>query len=1327
MQKQVRLLKLISVVLALTFVTAMVLPCANFNAKANSGKTVRVGYYPERGMMNGAEEGAAKSGYAYDYLQEIAADAGWKYEYVYGSFSDLYKELLAGQIDLLPYITFTQERTEEMLFPDRQMGDEHFYIASMNQVRLSDSLLELKGKRVGTTKDAFQNTPFRELLGQKNINCELVEFDGPSDRWEALKAGTIDYSIETDTIIQSINLHVVYEFGDRYPYYLVVTKGREDLVGELNEAQKHLDAVNPGFLPALRYKYFQSSPIYNDLTENGLEWLANHSTIRIGTFDKDEPYVIENSDGTITGIAPDYFKIMLDAIGVDINVEWKFYDSRQSGLMAMRSGEIELFNPYYRNYNDAEADGVIISQQVYDSDMSILYEGEYNEDTLSVIATPDTRLGASYVRDNFPDSEIVACTNGYDCIEKLEAGDAKCVILYTDALNQIAKSHNKNFNVKSLNAHCPVCFAALPENSALISIINKAAPFVTDVQMNSLQDKYSIEKKIEMSALQYFFSRPELVFASLAALLTIALLIMLRARRRERENAEREKENALYKSVVNEFSSTFEAVIAGNMAENSYKLVSKENIGMFEKEGLLTSVFIQFMGQDFYPGDRDRLDRDMVHLYDLKQRLFVGDSHSIEYRRRIDGEYRWYRATINRINEDEILIGFRECDAEICYRIVTEKLLNEYDALYVVELDKNLVSAYKQSSVSRIGVFTEKEEYSKLALSFSETVGEQYREDWIKFSDPSYMKQYMVEEDHREYIYELPGIEKTMRRLSVDVLERVDKEASVVLLSFMGIDDARAQTIALQMRMSEQKVLLDYFIKSFNSAYLVNLSDDSVEIVYMSEEFSDVFKMYGDDRASMDKYIEDHIYTDDREFMREMTNKDYVRNRLTTEPSYTFTVREMFDEVVKTMRCLIIRVGDENHIAVGFMDITDELSKEKEKEDRLQQALAMAQTANKAKTTFLNNMSHDIRTPMNAIIGFAGLATRHIDNTEMVQDYLSKISGASNHLLSLINDILDMSRIESGKMNLEEQPENLLDIVHSIRDLIQAEVNAKHHDLFIDTVSIKNENVVCDRLRLNQILINVLSNSIKYTPDGGTISMRIIEGPVKSTGYAAYEFCIKDNGMGMDSEYLKTIFDPFTRVRSSTVSGIQGTGLGMAITKNIVAMMGGTIDVASEPGKGTQTTITFNFKLVDAKEVDSAAEENSVVNETEEFDFNGKKILLVEDNELNREIATDLLTECGCILDYACDGTVAVEKIKNAKAGDYDVILMDVQMPVMDGYEATRQIRALGTEISKLPILAMTANAFDEDRRMALEAGMNEHITKPIRIERLRKVLSKFI
>ena len=526
---------------------------------------------------------------------------------------------------------------------------------------------------------------------------------------------------------------------------------------------------------------------------------------------------------------------------------------------------------------------------------------------------------------------------------------------------------------------------------------------------------------------------------------------------------------------------------------------------------------------------------------------------------------------------------------------------------------------------------------------------------------------------------------------------------------------------------------------------------------------------------------------------------------------------------------------------------------------KLQVAVEKAESANRAKSTFLSNMSHDIRTPMNAIIGFTTLALSNIDDTDRVKDYLGKTLASSNHLLSLINDVLDMSRIESGKIHLEEVEVNLSDVLHDLKTIVSGQIFAKQLELYMDVMDVTDEDVYCDKTRLNQILLNLLSNAIKFTPAGGTVSVRVRQLAGKVRGCGQYEFRIKDNGIGMSQEFAQKIFEPFERERTSTVSRIQGTGLGMAITKNIVDMMGGTIEVQTAQGKGTEFTVCvpmraqteqrpvekiteleglkalvvdddFNtcdsvtkmlvkvgmraewtlsgkeavlrarqsiemsdvyhayiidWRLPDMNGIEVTRQIRSLHDDTpiiiltaydwsdieveakaagvtafcskpmfmfdlretlmsalgqkpadavqrllpeKNADFKGKHILLVEDNELNREIAQEILREYGFLVDSAENGAVAVEKVSTAAPGSYDLLLMDVQMPIMDGYTATRKIRALDDPArAKLPILAMTANAFDEDRRNALESGMNGFLSKPIVIDDLVQELHKIL
>lgn len=610
----------------------------------------------------------------------------------------------------------------------------------------------------------------------------------------------------------------------------------------------------------------------------------------------------------------------------------------------------------------------------------------------------------------------------------------------------------------------------------------------------------------------------------------------------------------------------------------------------------------------------------------------------------------------------------------------------------------------------------------------------------------------------------------------------------------------------------------------------------------------------------MKRYIDVGVYDEDREQFRKSVSRENLEKELSHKLLYHVNYRTTCCGELRYFQVKAARAGNwekNRGVVLGFRSIDDETREEREQKTLLENALSQANLANKAKSTFLSNMSHDIRTPMNAIIGFTALAISHIDRKEQVEEYLKKIMTSGNHLLSLINDILDMSRIENGKMHLDEQPCSLADILHGLRNILQADIQAKQLDLFMDAIDVQNEDICCDRLRLNQVLLNLLSNAVKYTGAGGMISIKVIEKPGAPEGYANFEFHIKDTGIGMNEEFISHIFEPFERERNSTSSGIQGTGLGMAITKSIVDMMNGTIDIKSKQGVGTECIVCFTFRLnsdkkepqtipklnglralvvdddfntcdsvswmlhqiglraewtlsgkeavlrtrqaitrndrysvyiidwllpdmngieiarrirqemgkdvpiiiltaYDWSDIEEEAKEagvtafcakplflsdlsgclNSIVNKNDEGEaeegiwktVHTGRLLLADDNELNREIATAILEEAGFSIETAENGQIAVDMLKSSEAGYYQLVLMDVQMPVMDGYEATAQIRNLDDkELASIPILAMTANAFEEDKRAALQCGMDGHIAKPIDIKKLLETLDEIL
>lgn len=392
-------------------------------------------------------------------------------------------------------------------------------------------------------------------------------------------------------------------------------------------------------------------------------------------------------------------------------------------------------------------------------------------------------------------------------------------------------------------------------------------------------------------------------------------------------------------------------------------------------------------------------------------------------------------------------------------------------------------------------------------------------------------------------------------------------------------------------------------------------------------------------------------------------------------------------------------------------------------EKELEKAVLEAKNANEAKTRFLFNMSHDIRTPMNAIIGFSELLEKHIDEKDKAIDYLGKIKSSSNFLLSLINYVLEMARIESGKLVLKKEVGCVTELIESLTDVFETGVKKKFITYSCKT-DIQHKYVICDEIKVREIFINIIGNSVKYTPEGGKISVSVKEEPFEKENYIAYRIIVEDNGIGMSKEYLPHIFEEFSREHTSTESKVTGTGLGLPIVKSLIDMMGGTIEVESQLGCGTKMTVVLPFELASEKQI---LEEKQKEKEKISDSILGKRVLLAEDNELNAEIAMTVLKENGLKAERAANGKQCMEMLKKMPEDYYDMILMDIQMPEMDGYEATRRIRNLDDARADIPIVAMTANAFEEDRQKALESGMNAHVSKPVDMNMLFKVMVQIL
>ena len=942
-------------VLAVAMVVSVAVPQASAEFHRKESKVIRVGYFDAGRMMIGATgEGGHKSGYAYEYLQEMAIHTGWRYEYVTGTFREILEMLFRGEVDIVPMLSRTEERLSKMYYPEQAFGMEYFFLATLKERigEFRNVKQGLEGKKIGVDAGYAENRFLEAFLKENNIHAEIVGYPTTTKKIEALRKLEVDATLNSNNAVPQ-DLMLIQAMGSM-PCYIGVSMKRPDVLEEMNAAAKAMDLARPGYLSYLTQKYFFNTPMSRQFTEEETAWLKEHPVIRVGSIVDNFPYAYAGENGKPVGSYIEAVRLMVERLGLNNQVEWVLYNTRQEMNDALQNKKVDIIAPEYHDYYDADVRDILVSNIIDQTVMGALVKGTVTINSMDVIATSDSRLGVSYVRDNYPNSKVIICKTVKECVEKVESGEATAAVAHTVALDRLLKEtvrSSSGYSIIPLSTVCDVCFASRRNENYLIRLMNRGIHFVSKEEVDYLTMQHQLQAKNNVSAVDFFRSHMEYPLAFLVLVCSL--------------------------------------VVAGYALRRS---------GISERNLALANVQIKQTNE---------------HL-------------------------------------------------------------------------ESLVS---------------------------------------------------------------------------------------------------------------------------------------------------------------------------------------------------------------------------------------------ERTEALEEALKTAEEASKSKTTFLFNMSHDIRTPMNAILGFTNMAQKDSGNQAKVEDCLNKVESAGRHLLGLINDILEMARIENGKLEIEEKVVNLLEQKGKTTAMVDSLAAEKQISFIKEYINVDTDQFMwLDTVRIDQVLLNVISNAIKYTPAGGTVRYTLESLPGDDAEHGRLRFTVKDNGIGMSEEFVKTIFENFSRERSSTVSGIQGAGLGMAIVKRIVDTLGGTITVESKLGEGTKIVIELAPRLADR-----VAEAAGKDTETGGADLAGLKVLLVEDNELNREIAGEILRDFGIEVEEAGDGTEAVSKMAKAVPGQFDIVLMDIQMPIMDGYRATREIRQLPDKtVAAVPIVAMTANAFAEDKKRAEEAGMNDHIAKPIDIARLQEVLAKY-
>lgn len=947
--------KLISLLLGVILITSGFLPGVSVYAK-DKAKTVRIGYFLNENFQEGLTDDGLKTGYGYEFYQHIARYANWKYEYVYGSFSDLYDMFLKGDLDLLGGLAKNPEREGLMLYPDYPMGREEYYLLKLSDRQgITADHSTWQGKRLGALVGNMAKS-LRRYLAEHDIQAQVVEFEDYDIRFTMLQENAVDAMlVETGSTDINPDLEVIQKLGDA-DFYICVTKGRPDLLEDLNQAEKQIFTNEPDIVAKLYKKYWSRASVHALLSPMEKVWVDHHAYLRVGYIKDYMPFSGVDKDGKPIGAVTDIVPMILHNLGLEdsLTITYHVYQNSTEAAEALHRNYVDVIFPYYNDLWVAEHYGLINTTDMMEVNFQIIHRREFNIADCQKYAIVESDLMQKAVTLKYKsDAELVVVDSFEECLEAVKDGRADAVI--GNNLRMVKLLHEARFN----------------DLYAVPLFVISTLGFGTSVDAPALQ--MLLQHGLEMLPREYV-------------------------------------------------STCFQKY---TVAENEYTVWNFVQNHLLLVFGILLLIILLLVAIAFLN----------------------------------------YRSSISR----------------------------HKNALKLQTTNKKLVS-----------------------------------------------------------------LNKTL--------------------------------------------------------------------------------------VSMNK---------------ELADKDNMLKR-----------------------------------------------------------------ANEAKSQFLFNMSHDIRTPMNAILGFAALLQSNLHDEAKAKDYIGKIRSSGDFLLGLINNVLDMARIESGQATVDLSVIRVASLNKEIIDVFGEQMEAKGVK-FTSCVDVQQEYIFGDTMKIQQIMLNLLSNAYKYTPAGGSVRFNLRELPCEREGYCTLQQTVQDTGIGMSRDYLPKLFDEFTRERNTTENKILGTGLGMPIVKKLVELMEGTITVESEPGQGTTFVVTMSFKKAAAKDLSVQLGDDR---DPTTIDFTGKRVLLAEDNEINAEIAMEVLQMAGFQVEWARDGIICVHMLEQAARGYYDIILMDIQMPNMDGYKATRIIRKLeDAEKASIPIAAMTANAFEEDKRDAAAAGMDGHIAKPIRLPELLGTIARLL
>lgn len=1301
------------------------------DTKANSDKrVVRVAYfeYENFNELNGND---AYYGLGYEYLMQIAKYANWEYEFVSYSkkgegrldYTEAIEMLEAGEVDLMGLVRKNDYNEHHFLFPSMPSGSSTNILTVMeNSDYEKDAPETYDGMRIGVLRENVNNSLLHQYIAKNQIrNIQLFPYDNTWELYGDMEAGKID-AVYSSNMRKMGKERAILTLG-MSDFYFAINKNQDEICEEFSKAIERIYIYTPNFSNNLINKYYYNASVGEYvLSDDQKGYIEHNPEIKVAVCPQYPPFVYMDSTGECRGIMLDLMREVEERIG--IRFEITFFDNNEEAIQAVGQGDYELYISAPFNYTWADDRNVRLTTKIFDFPNKLVMRKMLNlmDDTEQLrIACLYKSPKEELIRQLYNNVDIEYYKCWHECIDAVNSGKADMTIipLYTsDVLLDVAKYKKlQTFDLTEITES--MTFAIGKEaDYDLYNIIEGAVTSLTDEKINRIVMENVLVYEPEKSFEDFIYENSVILLAVVFLILVIVLVAIIVVSRISKRASKQKRldEEKIHLAISRTSIAIWDYDIKMKSITNRLSPSDEEERTVHDiPESQIKSGVI-------HPGS--------VSMYrKMYEKLMEGEKAlTCEIQKKdARGEYHWYRISYTRladIDEESHAIGVSELidehkKLEQAYKV--EQMYREsmsMDAIdyFMINVTKDKIEEVKMTRNSN---------YSELALYTTMDVLDYINSKVDNLEDREMLAakvsvqafKRMFNEGKKETKFEFRCTGEKSKVVWRELLVKlIENPYSNNLMAFLFVRSITLERRAELIRETMHKTMQLAIDNSFEYLIIIDMVNMQYEYIRHPEPFSMPEK---GDVQILQKYVEMYV-TDDIGSSEYKADLFAMLNEMLDKGKVERQVRMRVSGKEDYAWYKVVAQPEKNEIsgAVFCVLMLNDITVIKNAEEKLRAALMEATQATQAKQNFLANMSHEIRTPLNGIKGMLDLLREEEDYEK--NNYLEKAALSADHLLALVNDILDMSKIDSGKIQLREEYVQKYEIITYIMAVIMPLAQEKSVTVVREIEQAPYDGFYADGGRLRQILINVLSNAVKYTNSGGTVHFRVSfkkgRGKLVNVKYQ-----IQDNGIGMSKEFLKKAFEPFEQ--ESKGYSRMGTGLGLAITKQLVELMGGTIKIDSALNKGT--TVTINLKFIGVEKGETASVPVDNVRKDGEPSFEGKRALIAEDHPINMEIADRQLTKLGIMVDKVTNGEEALRAFANSENGYYDVIFMDIMMPIMDGFEATKAIRSMGRPDSdSVSIVAMTANAFAEDVNKSLESGMNYHLSKPFDKKQLNAILT---